>query len=358
MLLVTAQMPAPDTGGTMKNEETGTSVQAPELQALELLRLHSALERAEASFKLLFEASPEALMRFEGGHFTDCNPAALELFGVPSTSVFRSLQASDLSPLHQPCGTLSGQMLQEHFASAIHRRRYRCDWVCRRLDTGIEFPCEIVMHATGTEADAALLLAVHVRSNSEDDEKQAEMAYHDPLTHLPNRRLFYDRLINVLAHSRRYGRRAAIIAIDVAPPPPALDTALQQEVQHIEELLLCEAAQRISALLRSADTIARFALNQFIVLLGDMAEDPATANADALRVAEKICSSFATRCQLTLRQHDGTHRVIGHDFRVSLGVAVFTAQEVLAEEFLQQAIAAMQRARAEGCNLIRLSTAP
>lgn len=332
----------------MKNEETGTSAQAPEL-----LRLHSALERAEASFKLLFETSPAALMRLEGGHFTDCNPAALELFGVPSTSVFRSLQASDLSPLHQPCGTLSGQMLQEHFANAIHGRRYRCDWVCRRLDTGIEFPCEIVMHATGAEAEAALLLAVHVSSRDDDDEKQAEMAYHDPLTHLPNRRLFHDRLINVLAHSRRYGRRAALIAIEVDTSPPAIDTALQQDTRHIDDLLRCEAAQRISASMRSADTIARIALNQFVVLLGDMAEDPATANADALRVAEKICSSFDTRCQLTLRQHDGTNLVIDHDFQVSLGIAVYSAPDMQAEALLQQAMAAMQRARAEGPNLIR-----
>lgn len=350
MLLVTAEMPAPDTGGTMKNGQTGAPAQTPEL-----LRLHAALERAQASFKLLFEASPEALIRLEDGHFSDCNQAALQLFGVPSTSVFLALQASDLSPLQQPCGRLSGPLLQEHFALARQQRRYRCAWICRRLDTGLVFPCELVIHASSPETDAVLLLEVRVRGSNgqQEEENRAERAYHDPLTHLPNRRLFHDRLINVLAHCRRYGRHAAIIAIDVDTSCRTLDVPEQAVATLIADEQRHEAAQRITAVLRSADTIARLDSDQFVVLLGDVAEARETANANALRVAEKICASFKARHPLQLPQQDGNSLLLDLEFRVSLGIAVYSAPAMQAEALLQQAVDAMQRARAEGCNLIR-----
>lgn len=337
----------------MKKTRTGRPAQVPDLQAL-----HLALERAEESFRLLFEASPEALIRVEGGHLRDCNPAACALFGISDTGVLRALQAEDLSPLHQPDGRLSSELLQEHMASAGLQRRHVFDWVGRRLDTGREFACKIAMLATGPEADAALLLALHVPDNGGDAEKQAEMAYYDPLTHLPNRRLFYDRLINVLAHSRRYGRHATVIAIELDVSVPGSDTAAQQENPSIADLLRCAAAQRICTVLRSADTIARLDGDLFVVLLGDMAQDRSTAEADALRVAEKICRCFDTPCPLTLRQPDGRRLDIVHDLRAGIGLALFSAQMVLAEDLLQQAIDASQRARSDGGRQPRLNTSP
>ena len=269
---------------SVKKNRNGTALMANELR-----HLRSALEAAEAGFKLLFDTSSVALICIEDGRFSDCNPAALELFGVPGRTVFCALQASDLSPLCQSDGQLSGPLLQEHLAAAYREREYRCNWQCRRLDNGEAFPCEIVLHATVPEQHSALLMAVYVSDSKEAEDSRAELAYHDKLTHLPNRRLFHDRLINVLAQSRRYQHHAALIVIDIGTTLPACDVRAQQD-QSIADRLRCEAARRISAGLRSADTLARLDRDDFVVLLGDLAEDTLTATAQAHRVADKIAS--------------------------------------------------------------------
>ncbi len=121
-------------------------------------------------------------------------------------------------------------------------------------------------------------------NNMHDARKRAEeqalqMAQHDPLTGLPNRALFTDRLQRDLASARRDQTSLALLFIDLDKFKPAND----QFGHPMGDLLLQAVAQRMQACVRDSDTLARIGGDEFMVLLRAVAGEP-----EALTVAEKI----------------------------------------------------------------------
>jgi diguanylate cyclase (GGDEF)-like protein/PAS domain S-box-containing protein len=159
-----------------------------------------------------------------------------------------------------------------------------------------------------------------------------ERAVHDPLTGLPNRVLFVDRLEHALA---RLGRQrssalcAAVLFLDIDHFKLVNDSL----GHHVGDELLAAAAPRLRQALRSSDTVARFGGDEFGILLEDIASER-----DAIESAERIAAIFARPFILSGSEHFVT---------TSIGIALARGGE-LADELIRDADAAMYRAKERG----------
>jgi diguanylate cyclase (GGDEF)-like protein/PAS domain S-box-containing protein len=175
-------------------------------------------------------------------------------------------------------------------------------------------------------------------------EKEAEalihrLAYYDTLTHLPNRRLLRDRLTQALASSARSGRFGAYFLIDIDHFKLLNDTAGRE----VGDQLLVKLADRLSALVREADTVARQAGDEFVVLLPELAatEQEALARARAMGVKLKAAVAEPIRFR-------------GFDYacKLNIGVVLFRADTTV-EELFTHADLALQHAKTAARNTLQ-----
>ncbi len=175
------------------------------------------------------------------------------------------------------------------------------------------------------------------------------LAYYDPLTKLPNRRLLDDRLRQTLAASKRTGRYGALLFIDLDNFKPLNDV----HGHTVGDLLLMEVARRLNRCVRENDSIARFGGDEFVVMLTDLAEDKTKSVELARIVAEKIRSALAEPYALQLPPENGSAaHGVEHRCTSSIGVALFIGQKLTPEELLKQADMAMYQAKDSGRNMI------
>jgi diguanylate cyclase (GGDEF)-like protein len=175
------------------------------------------------------------------------------------------------------------------------------------------------------------------------------LAFYDALTGLPNRRLLSDRLEHTKAVSNRTGRYAALLFLD-------LDNfkSLNDEYGHdVGDLLLQEAARRISSCVREVDTVARFGGDEFVVILGELVADKAESTSQAGVVAEKIRATLADRYVLKVHRAGKTETTVEHQCTSSIGVVLFANLDGSVADVVKKADVAMYQAKAEGPNMIR-----
>ncbi|HKO29191.1 MAG TPA: EAL domain-containing protein [Solirubrobacteraceae bacterium] len=156
-----------------------------------------------------------------------------------------------------------------------------------------------------------------------------EQAVHDPLTGLPNRVLFVDRLEHALARLGRAESLCAILFLDLDHFKLVNDSL----GHHVGDELLTAAAPRLKQALRSSDTVARFGGDEFGILLEDIASER-----DAIETAERIAAIFARPFVLSGSEHFVT---------TSIGIALARGGE-RADELIRDADAAMYRAKDRG----------
>lgn len=190
------------------------------------------------------------------------------------------------------------------------------------------------------------------------ERKQAEelirnLAFYDTLTQLPNRRLLHDRIMQVMAASKRSGRYCALIFLDLDNFKPLNDTYGHD----VGDLLLVEVAHRIGKCVRGADTVARFGGDEFIAVLGELDTDKAETAAQAGIVAEKIRVALAEPYVLKLQQEGGAETTIEYRCTASIGVALFTGREASLEEILKWADMGMYQAKQGGRNRVSFYSA-
>ncbi|MDD5296780.1 MAG: EAL domain-containing protein [Rhodocyclaceae bacterium] len=166
------------------------------------------------------------------------------------------------------------------------------------------------------------------------------LAFYDPLTHLPNRRLLRDRLHHALAASHRSRKQGALLFIDLDNFKTLNDTLGHDK----GDLLLQQVGQRLASCVREEDTVARLGGDEFVVMLESLSHKSNEAAAQAEMVGEKILA--------TLNQN---YLLDGHDYRStpSIGVTLFGNQHESMEELLKQADLAMYQAKAAGRNALR-----
>jgi diguanylate cyclase (GGDEF)-like protein/PAS domain S-box-containing protein len=172
----------------------------------------------------------------------------------------------------------------------------------------------------------------------EYEERLVRQANYDALTGLPNRVLAMDRLRQAIAQAQRYGRRVALMLLDLDDFKKVNDT-----LGHAAgDLLLKEASMRLVDCLREGDTVARLGGDEFVLLLPDLTD---TTSAEV--VAEKILSVC-----------NQPFDVGGHEVYIagSIGIAIFPNDERDPMLLMRNADAAMYRAKREGKGIFRYFT--
>ncbi len=175
-----------------------------------------------------------------------------------------------------------------------------------------------------------------------------EVAFHDPLTHLPNRLLLNDRVNQALAGGVRSGVYSALMFLDLDNFKPLNDA----HGHEVGDYLLVEVADRLTSCVRQIDTVARFGGDEFVVMLSDLHSDPVIARAQTQAVAEKIRALLAAPYLLTI-EHEGQPDVlVEHQCTASIGVALFAKPDVSQADILKWADAAMYQAKKAGGNTV------
>jgi diguanylate cyclase (GGDEF)-like protein/PAS domain S-box-containing protein len=161
------------------------------------------------------------------------------------------------------------------------------------------------------------------------EEQLRHQAFHDVLTGLENRFLFLDRLGHALARAGRGGRPTAVLFLD-------LDDfkAVNDRLGHAEgDRLLVAVGQRLKAVTRAGDTVARLGGDEFAIIVEET--DPAEAGQAAARILKTLTPVFLI----------GDRQIV---VRVSIGIAIQSADGADADELLRRADIAMYAAKASG----------
>ncbi len=182
------------------------------------------------------------------------------------------------------------------------------------------------------------------------EEQVWQLAFYDPLTQLPNRRLLNDRLSQALAQSERSAQFGAVLFLDLDNFKPLND----EHGHRAGDLLLVEVAERLKRVVRGIDTVARLGGDEFVVVLCELGPEHVAASAQALVIAEKIRTSLAETYQVSLPRHAGPDAVVDHRCTASVGVVLYWQHTVGAEQLLQWADAAMYQAKALGRNRVQI----
>jgi diguanylate cyclase (GGDEF)-like protein/PAS domain S-box-containing protein len=172
------------------------------------------------------------------------------------------------------------------------------------------------------------------------EEKIQYLAFYDPLTRLPNRRLLVDRLQQALAASARSERTGALLFIDLDNFKILNDTLGHDK----GDLLLQQVAQRLTASVREGDSVARLGGDEFVLLLDDLSEKPNEAANQAEAVGEKILAALNHPYDL-----DGH----GYHSTPSIGVTLFVGHHSSVDELMKHADLAMYEAKKAGRNTLR-----
>lgn len=187
-------------------------------------------------------------------------------------------------------------------------------------------------HYVGTFSDITKRKAI------EDEIKN--LAFYDPLTQLPNRRLLIDRLKQAIAVSVREERKGALLFIDLDNFKMLNDTLGHDK----GDLLLKIVADRLSICTREGDTVARLGGDEFVVMLENLSNDSFEASRLAEIVATKIITDLNQTYWLGLNEHHSSP---------SIGVTLFGDHLESIEEPLKRADLAMYQAKSSGRNTVR-----
>jgi diguanylate cyclase (GGDEF)-like protein/PAS domain S-box-containing protein len=297
---------------------------------------HDALRESETRFRALFETASDGILLVDASAtILFANRAAESLFRQPGAAMI-GLPLPDFIP-----------GFTRSFKAQIERRRKgrgrRHPWEPVEL-VGIvggerEVPLELTFGDFETKGKRLFtVIARDLTGRKRAEARVAHLAFHDPLTELPNRLLFHDRLAVAVAQAQRRGAVLATLFLD-------LDRfkVINDSLGHsVGDRLLCKVAERLRTCVRETDTLARLGGDEFIMLVQGISSE-----ADALRVARKI--QLAMRQPFPLDERDLF-------VTTSIGIAMYPADGKDAESLIHNADTALYRAKDLGSDNAQLYT--
>jgi diguanylate cyclase (GGDEF)-like protein/PAS domain S-box-containing protein len=166
-----------------------------------------------------------------------------------------------------------------------------------------------------------------------------KLAFYDPLTALPNRRLLLDRVQQFMASSNRTGHYGALLLIDLDNFKTLNDT----RGHYVGDQMLLQVSSRLSMYVRDSDTIARVGGDEFVVMLGDLDSEVDMAAAQAEGVGRKILASLAEIFDLGGIEHRSS---------ASMGATLFRGTESTYDDLFQQVDLALYQSKDAGRNTL------
>jgi diguanylate cyclase (GGDEF)-like protein/PAS domain S-box-containing protein len=289
------------------------------------------LEESLLISQSVFDAATEGIMVTDAeNQIVRINPAFTRITGYEYADVQGKTPALLASGHHDQ------SFYQAMYQSLQDKGRWEGEIVNRRKDGKVFV--EWLKISAVKDRDGMLLRYVALLSDITVKKKQEEdiwhRAHYDPLTELPNRTLFMDRLGQAMAHAVRREEAVGVLFIDLDKFKPVNDTYGHQAGDE----LLRQVARRITNCLREEDTVARLGGDEFVAML------PAILNVtDCVKVADKILDN--------LNQPFRIGELIV-EISASIGVSL-SKNGISAEALVKQADQAMYRAKADGRHTVR-----
>lgn len=290
------------------------------------------LKKRERQMKSIFDAANDAIFIVDpfNDKIIDVNPKAVELLGYS----IDDLKGMPMSAVHPE----EMDQLSDFANEVLNQGKGYTNELHCKTKSGAMLPAEI--SASSFQLGDRLLMLAMVRDITERrqaEEKIREMAYHDHLTGLPNRALFYDRLEHGLAHAHRNRKLPALLALDLNH-----FKSINDELGHEwGDQALIEVGKRLLQCVRATDTVARLGGDEFSIVLVDVASEKA-----ACKIAEKVIAAIGQPLPLKRSQY-----TLG----VSIGIHLISPGDGDMENIINRADRAMYQAKKEGRNCYRIS---
>ena len=295
-------------------------------------RSHEAIRQSDEGKRLLLHSASEGIFGVDTkGQTAFINPAALRMLGFAEEEMLgQSIHALS----HHSHEDGSNYPVEDcpMYASYTKAAENNVAGEVLWRKNGSYFPVEY--SSTPIIKDGKIMGAVvtfrDISERKQMEEKILQMAYHDSLTGLPNRKLFSDRLDIALAQAQRNQKKVGIAMLDL-DYFKGVNDALGHDVG---DLVLKATAERLSAPLRKGDTIARFGGDEFLLILPDL-----KGIEDVIPVAQKIVESFRQPFPVD------THHLV---LTTSIGIAVYPIDGTDEGILLKNADIAMYQAKQAG----------
>ncbi len=315
-------------------ERTGELVQANaalEVEITERERTAGALTASEERYRQLVESSPDMVLVHREGKIAFVNSPGATLMGLESAD---SAEGSSIRGLWEPNGSgMTRDELYSGVGSGILPGLVSAK--LKRRD-GTLVDVEISVGRLAYQGESAVQCVVRdITERVRAQETIQRMAYYDPLTNLPNRTLFQDRLKSALAQARRREEIVAVIFVDLDDFKSINDT-----LGHVVgDEVLCAVGERLTDLMREEDTVSRQSGDEFTILARVSERD------DACLLAERILEALRPSVE-----------VCGYELHVSASIGVATYPDDGDSELvlIKNADAAMYSAKDWGHNVCRM----
>ncbi len=276
-------------------------------------------------YQVLFEHARDVILIFRrDGRIIEANDAAVRSYGYTRDE----LLTMSIYDLRAPA---SKSLLKDQINQA-ETRDILYETLHKRKD-GTIFPVEVSLQATIFDDERVLFGIVRdVTDRKKAEETINHLAYHDPLTDLPNRILFYDRLSVALTHAKRNQHMLAVMFLDL----DRFKIVNDMMGHAMGDRLLTEVAAKLISCVRANDTVSRIGGDEFTILLPEISREE-----DAAVVAKKI-----------IDQLKKPRTVNGNELQitVSIGIALYPNDGEDAETLTKNADTAMYRAKEQGDN--------
>ena len=289
--------------------------------------VESALATSERQFRSIFDAAAIGVMTIglDGG-ILEANPTLEQICEYPSGALHGKLLVDYLEPADRSSMERFGEL------AAGDSDRCHLEHLFRRNDRSLMW-CRTVMALVRDDEGRPAHVTAMLEDISDRKLVEADLVHrtlHDPLTELPNRQYFLDRLRQTRARRFSSGDGVAVVFMDLDGFKDVNDS---QGHQAGDELLLA-VARRLREAMRPSDTVARFGGDEFVVLAGEV-ESPTDATQLAWRLTNTLRAPF----------------VIGGAtvaVTASIGVAYSADPEDAAEDIIRKADATMYLAKRRG----------
>jgi diguanylate cyclase (GGDEF)-like protein/PAS domain S-box-containing protein len=300
--------------------------------------LTERIHLAERNYRDMFENAVEGMFQTTlAGRFLAANPRLATLLGYDSPTELMAAITHiqhqiyvDQNRRQELLAQIQAQDSLCNFESQVYCKNGRLIWISENVRVRRD-PVGNILYFEGSVID--------ITDRRQADATLRYQAFHDPLTGLPNRMLFDDRLGLAIANAHRNAHLLAVMFLDLDRFKNINDTLGHA----IGDLLLQAVAQRIAACLRENDTISRWGGDEFTVILPQL-----TGIEDATTAAERILAALRPAFDL-----DGNELYIGS----SMGIALYPRDGDDAHTLIKHADAALYHVKERGRNGYQIYTA-
>lgn len=306
------------------------------------------LQESEEKFRLISTNAQDGIIIIGAEEqVIYCNPAAEKIFGYTADEVLGKNLHDLLIPIRYQDFAHSGfNHFQLHGTGNVIGKTLEIQALHKN---GHEFFVELSISVFKFKnAWHALGMVRDITERKRLEEEIHQLAFYDPLTNLPNRRLINDRLQQVLLNSNRNHHYAAFMMLDLDNFKPLNDA----HGHAVGDMLLIEVANRLKTSVREVDSVGRLGGDEFVVLLNELGIDEPISTAQANAIAEKIRIQLSAPYRLKVI-HADTETIVEHKCSVSIGSVVFINHEFKPENICKAADVAMYEAKALGRNRIQ-----